>query len=89
MKNRETIIKNYIEGYNQFNIDKMVNAFDDNIIFENIQNDKTNMSLNGIVEFRLQAEQAIAYFSKREQKIKSFNHTEKTTEIEIDYEAVL
>lgn len=89
MKNRETIIKNYIEGYNQFNIDKMVNAFDDNIIFENIQNDKTNMSLNGIVEFRLQAEQAIACFSKREQKIKSFNHTEKTTEIEIDYEAVL
>jgi hypothetical protein len=89
MKNRETIIKNYIEGYNQFNIDKMVYAFDDNIIFENIQNDKTNMSLNGIVEFRLQAEQAIAYFSKREQKIKSFNHTEKTTEIEIDYEAVL
>ena len=84
MKNRETIIKNYIEGYNQFNIDKMVYAFDDNIIFENIQNDKTNMSLNGIVEFRLQAEQAIAYFSKREQKIKSFNHTEKTTEIEID-----
>ena len=89
MKNRETIIKNYIEGYNQFNIDKMVSAFDDNIIFENIQNDKTNMSLNGIVEFRLQAEQAIACFSKREQKIKSFNHTEKTTEIEIDYEAVL
>ena len=89
MKNRETIIKNYIEGYNQFNIDKMVNAFDDNIIFEKIQNDKTNMSLNGIVEFKLQAEQAIAYFSKREQKIKSFNHTEKTTEIEIDYEAVL
>ena len=42
MTNREKIIKNYIDGYNQFDIDKMVFDFDDNIVFENIQNDETN-----------------------------------------------
>jgi hypothetical protein len=89
MTNREQTIKNYVDGYNQFDIDKMVADFDDNIIFENIQNGETNMSLIGMAEFRMQAEQAKAYFSKRAQTIKSFNHTDKITEIEIDYSAIL
>ncbi len=89
MINRENIIKNYIEGYNQFDIDKMVADFDDNIVFENIQNGESNMTLIGLAEFRQQAEQAKAYFSKRTQTIKSFTHKEKITEIDIDYNAVL
>lgn len=89
MTNRETIVKNYIEGYNQFDIDKMVANFDDNIVFENTQNGETNMSLIGMAEFRQQAEQAKAYFSERMQTIKSLNHTGQITEIEVDYNAIL
>lgn len=89
MTNREKIIKNYIEGYNQFEIDKMVVDFDDNIVFENIQNDETNMSLKGLTAFRPLAEQATTYFKARKQTIKSFKHFDNSTEIEIDYYAVL
>ena len=62
MTDREKIIKNYIEGYNQFDTDKMVIDFGDNTVFENIQNDITNISLKGLKAFIQQAEQAKAYF---------------------------
>ena len=89
MENREKIITNYIDGYNQFDIDKMTTVLDDNIIFKNIQNGQTNMSLSGLTEFKLQAEQAKSYFTSRKQTIKSFNHLDTETQIEIEYYAIL
>lgn len=89
MTTREKIIQNYIDGYNQFNIDKMVTDFDDNVVFENIQNGEINLSLSGLVAFREQADQAVNYFSTRKQTIKSFKHSDIETEIEIEYYAVL
>lgn len=89
MTDREKIIKNYINGYNQFNIDKMVADFDENVVFENIQNDEINMSLKGRTAFEQQAEQAKTYFSERTQIIKSFNHIDNRCEIEIAYNAIL
>ena len=89
MIEKEQIIKNYIEGYNEFNTEKMTADFSDNVVFENIANGEINMSLNGIKEFKEQAEQAKNYFSSRTQIITTFNHLESKTEIEIDYQAVL
>ena len=89
MDHREAIITNYIEGYNQFDIDKMVIDLDGNIIFKNIQNGETNMTLSGLQEFKLQSEKAKTYFKIRKQTIKSFNHLGNETEIEIDYYAIL
>jgi hypothetical protein len=85
---RERIIQNYIDGYNQFNINKMVVDFDENITFENVQNGQINLSLAGLKAFRQQAELAKSYFTTRQQKIKSFKHLDNETEIEIDYKAV-
>lgn len=89
MTDREKIIKNYIESYNQFDVDKMFVDFDDKIVFENIQNGETNMSLNGLTALREQAEQAKTYFTERTQSIKSFNHFDNRYEIEIGYKAIL
>lgn len=89
MIDRERIIKNYVEGYNQFDIDKMIVDFKDDVVFENIQNGEVNMTLTGINEFREQAENAKVYFSTRSQTITTFNHFDSKTEIEIDYYAVL
>lgn len=88
-KNREIIIQNYVDGYNQFDIEKMVADFDDKIIFENIQNNEINLSLNGVMAFKQQAETAKTYFTERIQTIKSFKHFDNRTEIDIDYFAVL
>ena len=89
MIEREKVIKNYIEGYNSFDIDKMVADLGENIEFENISNGETNVSCIGLPAFRKQAEQAKHYFSKRMQTIKSFRHLSDETEIDIDYYAVL
>ncbi|WP_166921148.1 nuclear transport factor 2 family protein [Flavobacterium poyangense] len=89
MIDRENLIANYIEGYNQFDIDKMMIDFDKTIVFENVQNNEVNMILTGLEEFRNQAEEAKKYFSKRRQVITTFTHSENVTEIEIDYHAVL
>lgn len=89
MIEREKIIANYVEGYNQFNVEKMTADFSDKIVFENVSNGEVNMTLNGLHEFKEQAEQAKKYFSSRTQLITTFHHFETGTEIEIDYNAVL
>ncbi len=89
ISNREKVIKNYINGYNNFDIDKMFADFDESIIFENIQNGEVNMALSGILALKEQAEQAKNYFSSRQQTIKKFVHNDDETEIEIDYSAIL
>ncbi|MDQ6528900.1 nuclear transport factor 2 family protein [Flavobacterium sp. LHD-85] len=89
MIEKEKIIQNYIEGYNQFDIDKMIADFDESVVFENIQNGETNMTLNGIKEFAAQAEKAKEYFSARKQTITSLIQDEITAIVEIDYYAVL
>lgn len=86
---RENIIQNYIDGYNEFDIKKMVRDLDDEIVFQNIQNKEVNMTLNGINAFKQQAEQAKSYFENRQQKITSTKHIEDKTEVEIEYSAVL
>ena len=86
---REKIIQNYIDGYNEFDIEKMVRDLDDEIVFQNIQNKEVTMTLKGINAFKQQAEQAKSYFQKRHQKITSTKNIDDKTEIEIEYAAVL
>lgn len=88
-KEREIIIQNYIDGYNEFDVKKMTCDFDDNIVFKNIQNNVVNMTLNGISEFKQQAEQPKTYFINRRQQIISIKHDKDTSEIEINYTATL
>ena len=89
MNNKEKIIQNYIEGYNQFDINKMIADFDESVIFENIQNGEVNLTLNGIKEFTAQAEKGKEFFSARRQTITSLIQDEITAIIDIDYYAVL
>lgn len=86
---REIVIRNYIDGYNQFDVERMLVDFDDSVIFENIQNSVINLSLKGLTALKKQAETAGTYFTERKQTIKSIKHFGNSTEIEIDYHAVL
>lgn len=86
---REKIILNYMDGYNEFDVEKMTFNFDDIIVFKNIQNGEVNMTLSGINEFKQQAKLAKSYFENRRQQIKSIKHYKNKTEIEIDYFATL
>lgn len=88
MNDRETIINNYVEAYNNFDIESMIADFSNDMVFENISNGETNLSIRGIDSFLKQAETAVKYFSKRTQTIKSIKHNDNKTEIEIGYHAV-
>ncbi len=89
MKIREEIIQGYIDGYNSFDIDKMVENFDRQITFENSSDGNINVSLSGIDEFITQAKQAVSYFTERTQTVVAINHYHNDTEITIDYRATL
>lgn len=86
---REKIIKDYIQAYNNFDIEKMLTHLDGQIRFENISNGVTDMTLTDLKSFRTQAEQAKDLFTARMQTIKSWTHQDNLIEIEIDYYAVL
>jgi hypothetical protein len=89
MIKREAIIQSYIDGYNQFDIEKMVMDFDEATVFKNISNGVTNMTLTGLAAFKEQAEQAKTYFTARTQSITRYHHQNDETEIEVDYYAIL
>jgi hypothetical protein len=89
LKQRERIIIDYIDGYNDFDIEKMITSLDESIVFENISNGVISLTLNGPTSFKEQAHQSKRLFSKRKQIIKSFKHRGDETEIEIDYHAIL
>lgn len=89
MKARETIITNYIAGYNSFDINRMLANVSNNVVFENINQGEITMRLEGVEAFRHQAEQAKVLFTQREQCITSFDHEDDATEIGISYKATL
>ncbi len=86
---RESIILNYIAGYNQFDVEQMVQDFDSNIRFENVQNKVVTDTLQGIEEFVHQANEAKNYFTQRTQTILKIEHFEYNSIIDISFQAVL
>lgn len=89
MELREKIIENYVKGYNEFDITRMIRDFSDDVIFENVQNGQISMKLDGIHEFINQAQTAKQFFSQRKQTILSFKHKSEKTEVEINYFGIL
>ncbi|MFN8358238.1 MAG: nuclear transport factor 2 family protein [Spirosomataceae bacterium] len=89
MKEQEEIIRHYLDGYNQFDISKMVADLDEHIVFRNSSNGEITLELQGLEAFRQQAEQATAYFLSRTQTITALVCQENRVEVQINYHAVL
>jgi ketosteroid isomerase-like protein len=85
----QDIIENYIEAYNNFDIERMLADMHDNVRFENISGEEVNLITNGIAELKIQAEKARQYFKEREQKITDIRFRSHRVEIEIDYKGIL
>jgi hypothetical protein len=89
MGDKEAIVKNYVNAYNNFDVNGMMAEMDQSIVFENVSDGKVDMTLNGLDEFKAQAEQGKNLFSSRKQTITRFTHSNEQTEIEIAYHAIL
>jgi len=81
-KSFKHIIEEYIDAYNNFDINKMLLNVHENIKFVNVSNGETTLTTNGIAELKIQAEQAKQYFITRKQKI--INIVFKGDQVDID-----
>ncbi|NAS32254.1 nuclear transport factor 2 family protein [Flavobacteriaceae bacterium R38] len=87
--NQKQMIENYVNSYNDFDINGMLKDLSDNIVFENISNGEVDLKTEGIQEFKKQAEAAKQYFQTRKQTIASWEFNNQKVIIDIDYKAVL
>jgi ketosteroid isomerase-like protein len=87
--NMQQIIEDYIAAYNRFDVEGMTRHLHPDIEFRNIAGGEVTHAIMGIEGFKLQAQEAIHYFTQREQRITALvingNHAEAT----IDYTGTL
>lgn len=86
---KKRVIENYVDAYNDFDIENMLKDMDERVVFRNISGGTVNLQTNGIDEFRKQAESAKELFSQREQKITGLKFGESQAEAEISYRGTL
>ena len=86
---RKKIIENYIEAYNRFDIDGMLDDLDEKVVFQNITFGHKDLQTNGIEEFRNQADQAKNLFSERTQTITSWAIKNNKISVGINYIGIL
>ena len=82
------LVEAYIEAYNHFDVAGMLAPLRDDVVFRNVSNGETTLTLTGREAFRQQAEQATQYFSAREQRVTDWQVNEQRVEVVIDYTAV-
>jgi hypothetical protein len=92
MKNTEhlsQIIQNYVDAYNNFDVEGMLKDLHDNVIFKNISNGEVNLTTNGKTAFEEQAFQAKHFFKTRQQTITKTVFNDEFVEVAIDYQGVI
>lgn len=89
MEKLKNIVGQYINSYNNFNVEGMLLHLDENVVFQNISNEEITLETKGVAAFKNQAESAINYFSERKQTITAITLKENTVFAEIDYKGIL
>ncbi|MEJ5148468.1 nuclear transport factor 2 family protein [Sphingobacterium sp. MYb388] len=84
-----SIIVHYINAYNAFKPKDMCKNMAEDVVFENIHDGNTTMSLKGKDAFLVQAMSVLYLFASRKQTVTSILHRNNISEITIDYEAKL
>ncbi|MBP2000861.1 hypothetical protein J2Z69_001892 [Paenibacillus shirakamiensis] len=82
-------IERYIEAYNSFNVEGMVNLLHKDILFRNFSDGALNLETQGIEKFRELAESSAQMFSSRHQTIVDYKSVDDRIEVQINYEGRL
>ncbi len=83
------LVVEFIQYYNSFEIDKMMNLFTDDCIFENISNSSGSIRCHGKQELRSVASQSVMLFNDRKQTVTNWVLGKDKIAVEIDYVATL
>jgi hypothetical protein len=85
----EQSVKQYIQAYNEFDIDSMLVKLHPSIVFKNISHGEVDLITVGLEAFKAQAQKAATYFRHREQLISDLKIEDQLAEVAIDYKAIL
>ncbi|MDU0369674.1 nuclear transport factor 2 family protein [Hymenobacter endophyticus] len=85
---QKQLVQDYIQAYNRLDVDGMLRHLHEEVVFRNISNGEANLTLTGKEAFRQQAQQALQYFSQREQRITEWQVADSRVEVLLDYSAV-
>ena len=87
---KRTLITRYLDAYNTFDVDGMIETLHPDVEFENVSGEEVNASASGVEEFRAMAERATDLFASRQQTVTSFEVEEGgAVSIEVTYEGEL
>ena len=78
-------IHHYVDSYNRFDIEGMMEQLHPDVVFRNYLNGALSLETRGASEFRAQAEAAAEMFSQRNQTLKAVSAQHATLVAEIDY----
>ena len=66
---KRTLIEQFIDAYNRFDVDGMLALLTPDVLFENVSDGQVTAATSGVDEFRQLAEQSKALFSERKQTL--------------------
>ncbi|MEH0153460.1 nuclear transport factor 2 family protein [Limibacter armeniacum] len=89
MEDQKNIIERYIQAYNKFDINGMIQFLHTDIEFENISGGETDTATKGIAAFKELAEASKQYFVERHQSVTSWKFEEDKVTVQIDYHGIL
>ncbi len=87
---QRSMIENYVNAYNRFDINGMLADLHEEVVFQNFSGDEVSLKTESKAAFRTQAEVALNYFSERQQSITSWQWlSPSVVQIDLVYRAVL
>lgn len=86
---QQQLIQAYISAYNNMDVDAMLAPLHPAIVFTNVSNGEVTHTTQGKTAFKVQAEQALNYFSQRCQTVTGLTWNGEQAEALIDYKATL
>ncbi|CAM4480849.1 nuclear transport factor 2 family protein [Paenibacillus tarimensis] len=86
---KEVLIRQYINAYNNFDVEGMLNVLHQDIVFRNYSNNVMEIETTGIEQFRQLAEQGAKLFAERRQTIDEIQTVENNMKVTVDFEGVL
>jgi SnoaL-like domain len=85
---KEEVIRQYIQAYNDFDVDSMLAMLHSDIMFQNISNGETTAQTSGKSEFETLARQTVSLFKARSQSVRSLRIQGERAVAEIRFLAV-
>ena len=85
----KTLIEEYLNAYNSFDVEAMVELVDPEIEFRNLSGGDVDTSAIGQDEFRELAQQSVFLFSSRKQTATKFEAEGEVVSVDIDFTGTL